>query len=182
MTRFEEPNLNIDDSPTDLEKINTYEKRIHIPNLFWAALLIFSVNLMIVIWFYFSPGFTVRLGAFHPEQTSVIAESKPSVFTELVDESRKPVKTAMKARPVLYDLPVVNTQLQLDLPVRTVPAAHELAIPRTTERSMPRATTPAMPRKSDPAALDIPRATESQMRHATTIEVRPKTEPPKLLQ
>jgi hypothetical protein len=180
MTRLEEPNLNIDESPIDAGNINAGDEGLHIPNLFWAALLIFSVNLMIVIWFYFSPGFTIRLGGFHPEQTSVIAESKPSVFTEIVDETPKPAKTAMKVRPVLYDVPALSPEL--DLPVRTVPAAYELAIPRTTERSMPRASTPAMPRKSEAGALDIPRATEQQMRHATTIEVRPKTEPPHLLQ
>ena len=61
MTRLEEPNLNIDESPIDAGNINAGDEGLHIPNLFWAALLIFSVNLMIVIWFYFSPGFTIRL-------------------------------------------------------------------------------------------------------------------------
>jgi hypothetical protein len=183
MTRFEEPNENIPPEAGELE--NSGDEGYRIPNLFWAALLIFSINLMIVIWFYFSPGFTVRLGGFHPEQTSVVAEAKPSVFTEVVDETPKPVKAAMKVRPVVYDVPALAPQL--DVPAHTIPAAYDIpmprsSMPRATTPAMPRASTPAMPRKSEPESISMPKTSDPLLRHTTTIEVRPRTEPPRVVQ
>ncbi|HUS05845.1 MAG TPA: hypothetical protein VMZ52_06105 [Bryobacteraceae bacterium] len=140
MTRIEEPETHA--APKD-------EAEICIPKLFWAALLIFAVNLSIVIWFYFSPGFSVRMSGFHPEEAARLAMAKPSVFDRTVDEKPMRIRAAAKVRPVLYDLPVLN------IPAKTVLAVYEPPMPRATTVSMPRAT-------------------EIQMHRATTVEIRPR--------
>jgi len=74
---------------------------------------------------------TVKLDLYGHEVQSVrAASSKPSPFTEVIDNRKKKVQAAAKVRPVLaeesatLDIPRVSSMYELDIPVRTQPVVY----------------------------------------------------------
>ena len=83
----------------------------------------------------------------HEVQRARSTSLKPSPFTQVVDNRKKKVQVAVKARPVLFepsleetamidadaatalDIPRVSRVYQLDLPVRTQPVVYHDSTP-----------------------------------------------------
>jgi hypothetical protein len=126
---------------------NLDQSAVRLPNILVAALILLGVNIVMAAWFYFSPPLTLKMSA------SVASEpaytSKPSPFTPVVDERRRPVKAALKLRPVLVHMDEL------------------IAAPDTTHQASYSAdpTTPDMPVRSVAAKYSEPQADTSSQRY-----------------
>ncbi len=81
-----------------------------VPDLVKAALILFVINIILLLWFIFSPIPIAVSNRTQPAMTYA-NDDRLSPFTEVVDihEKRRPVKAAPRLRPVL-----VQEQAQLD--------------------------------------------------------------------
>ena len=75
------------------------EKEIQFPNLFIAAAILFCVNVVLVLFFYFSPNVLGR--GTEAEDTGQYAIAKTSAFEERVRETPFVARAAEKVRPVI---------------------------------------------------------------------------------
>ena len=93
-----------------------------LPKLVWASVALFSINLVIGTGIMLTP--SVKLDLYGHEVQSVrAASSKPSPFTEVIDNRKKKVQVATKVRPVVTEAPETY---ELDLPLRTQPVVYTL--------------------------------------------------------
>ncbi len=82
-----------------------------VSDLLKASLIIFSVNIILTLWFYFSP----NLSPIHVRDDQAVDQdsysSKISPFTEVIDthEKRRPVKSAERLKPILYQEPPADS-------------------------------------------------------------------------
>ena len=85
----------------NLEKRDT---RYGVPDLCKAAFIIFSLNIILALWLFISPNVDPAVAN---QVQADDAAGKISPFTEVVNvhEKRRPVKTAQKLRPVLFEEP-----------------------------------------------------------------------------
>jgi hypothetical protein len=141
-----------------------------IPNLFWAAVIFLALNILLLLWFTFSPKLSLGEQQAPREQTVAVAD-KPSPFTPVVDERRVAARKAEKVKPVV--VATLNTleetgvqaaswstrppQQQGETSYVRGNAVYEM-MERQTE--MPRLT-----------AVNYPRSAERSVRHAGTQPV-----------
>jgi hypothetical protein len=71
-----------------------------IPNLFWAAVIFFALNILLLIWFTLSPKLSLGMER-APQDERVAVADKPSPFTPVVDERRVAARKAEKVKPVV---------------------------------------------------------------------------------
>jgi hypothetical protein len=76
-----------------------------IPNIFWAGVVLFAVNMLILFCIWLSP--ELRVNMYGEDGESQNAYFRPSPFTEVVQLAKiqKP-KQAAKVRPVFYEEPL----------------------------------------------------------------------------
>jgi hypothetical protein len=93
----------------DAELSNTPEdsESPQLPSLFWAGVVLFAVNLLILFFIWLSPELRVNMYGEDAEYSA--ASFRPSPFTETVElaKARKP-KQAARVRPVFYEEPALT--------------------------------------------------------------------------
>jgi hypothetical protein len=140
----------ISERPTEGSDSSYSPAQPRLPALFWAAVILFVMNLFVLFSIWLSPDLRVGL---YGEDTGTLAGSytKPSAFTETVKVAvgRKP-RQPQKVRPAFYQELQPVTTADLALPRTTVPAAAQSAAylhtaqesysgsPRITSSSAPR--------------------------------------------
>jgi hypothetical protein len=142
----------------------------HFPTVFWAAVILFLVNLLVLLGIWFSPELTVGM---YGADEGLLAGSygKPSPFTERVElaGARTP-RQPEKVRPVFYEEPQVVEAAELVLPRTTMPAASERAATSVTN----------VHRVVESYSDDYPRLTASAarpndaVRHVGSVDIAPR--------
>lgn len=126
--------------------VETKAKNLTFPfwgtSLLWAAALLFTINVAIVIWFYLSPNIAPKFGKAPAGKTLSYAGGKPSPFAFQINEKKRPLQKAAKLVPVLEQQAV-----QLDIPRQTINASYsrdaEVFKVLDVQYSMPRVTAAA---------------------------------------
>ena len=152
--------------PTDGSELTASAQQARFPVLFWAAVILFVVNLLVLVGIWLSP--ELRVGFYGIESGKLSGSyTRPSPFDEQVtmSASRK-VKQPEKVRPVLYQEPQSMEAAELDLPRASMPAM--------TERSA------YIQKVVNEYSSDMPRMTASAARqgdrpaHVGTLDVAPR--------
>ena len=145
-----------------------------LPLLFWAGVILFTVNALLILAIWLSP--EMRVGMYGEQSDEAVSLAKPSPFHAEVQvaQVRKP-RAPEKVRPVLVE----------EQPAEFIEAAMALDIPRSTS-NLPRTSlqmarqTPSAVQVAESAA-DFPRMTASLMRtsaeqivRSATVEVAPR--------
>ena len=107
--------------PLERSEFNAAQPEDKLPPLFWAALILFVANLLVLLGIWLSP--ELRVGIYG-EDEGVLTGSyiKPSPFTERVEMAtvRKP-RRPEKVRPVLYQATEIVEAASLTQPTVTAP-------------------------------------------------------------
>jgi hypothetical protein len=74
-----------------------------LPKIFWAALLVFGLNVGLAIVVLFGPELHVDMYGDQEERVVLAAESKPSPFVGTPEEKPRKVRVAEKLTPVLVE-------------------------------------------------------------------------------
>jgi hypothetical protein len=144
-----------------------------LPKLAWAGVALFTINAVIGIGMFVTPDMQTDVYG-HEVHGVYAASSKPSPFTQVVDDTKHKVRLAAKVRPVVIDsTPLIDNQ-----PALVESAAASLDIPRSSrpyQLDMPVRTQPAVYRQNiDPGTnLALPRRTEPAL-HQSTNDVTPR--------
>ena len=102
--------------------ISVERRSQRLPNLFWAGVVLFAVNMLILFCIWLSP--ELRVNMYGEDGESSSAYFRPSPFTEMVQLAQAPKpKQAAKVRPVFYEEP---------LPTEFSQSA-DLLLPRSTQ-------------------------------------------------
>ena len=158
-------------SPADTDAGQNSPKQ-RIPNLFWAGLVLFAVNMLILFCIWLSP--ELRVNMYGEDGESSSAYFRPSPFTEVVStaKARKPIQAA-KVRPVFYEEPLLTEFSQsadLLLPRSTQPSAASLNVHRPEQPVSGGAV-----HKVVDSYSEFPRMTASaNVVHAGSTEVAPR--------
>ena len=157
-------------SPAVMDAAQNSKQRI--PKLFWAGVVLFAVNLLILFCIWLSP--ELRVNMYGEDSESISAYFRPSPFTEQVNpaKAQKP-KQAAKLRPVFFEDPLMTEFSQ----------SAELVLPRSTQTTAASVTAnrPEQPvsgaevHKVVESYSEFPRMTASlNVVHAGSAEVAPK--------
>ena len=138
------------------------------PVLFWAAVILFVVNLLVLFGIWISPQLRVSM---YGEEEGALAGTyaRPSPFTERVSlsVSAKP-RQPEKVRPVLYQEPESAINAELALPRTTMRAAMERSVSTRNVDHIVQSYS-EYPRMSASLNTDGER-----VRHVGTVDVAPR--------
>jgi hypothetical protein len=153
--------------------VGAAEKRsARIPNIFWAGVVLFAVNMLILFCIWLSP--ELRVNMYGEDGESSNAYFRPSPFTEMVQLAKvqKP-RQAAKVRPVFYEEP---------LPTEFSQSA-DLLLPRSTQSTATSLTASRPEQPVSGSEVDrvvdsysaFPRVTASlNTVHTGSVEVAPR--------
>ena len=133
------------------------------PALFWAAVILFVVNLLVLFAIWVSPD--LRVSMYGENEGSLAgAYVKPSPFTEqVVVTAANKVRRPEKVRPAFYQGPQPDEAAELDLPRTTMPVSAEQNI--SSQRAVE-------------SYAEFPRMTASAastpIRHVGSVDVAPR--------
>lgn len=138
-----------------------------LPNLVWAAAIVFAVNLVIVFSIWLTPDLNVALTGEGID--TGIADEKPSPFY-IADAGTRPMKprAALRVTPVLYREP------ELDMPrwSQLEAAIQPVAATRATERSVRTYASGEEVNKIVERATEMPRVTAAVFTRTTEMPKR----------
>jgi hypothetical protein len=164
VTTTYEPTTN-SQRPTDGSGFTESPEKAEFPALFWAAVILFVVNLIVLAGIWLSPDLRVSLYG-QDEGTLAGSYAKPSAFTERVEvATARKVRQPEKMRPVFSQVPAAAEESALSTPGTVIPVSSNgtLDAQRVVE------TYSNFPRMTASAAH-----TTSQIVHAGTLEVSPR--------
>lgn len=148
--------------PTDGSGLTKAVEPRDFPVLFWAAVILFVANLLVLFGIWISPD--IRVG-FYGQDEGLLAGSyaKPSPFMEKVKTVRRVARKPEKVRPIFYEEPEPVVAAEVFLPGANAWLAK-----------------PTMARHYE-YELDSPRATDSaarighRVRHMGSVEIVPRS-------
>jgi hypothetical protein len=132
-TIYSIPTVGVPTHGNDVEKISIWR----LPKIAWASGILLGINLMIAGSIAISPELDVSIYG-EAAGDVVLAHAKPSPFSE-PEQKPRPVRQAMKMKPVVELLPEVAAAMDVELANMPVRSA-SMSLPRQSER--PRISAP----------------------------------------